>query len=96
MEDLFSAFRSRSMIFAPLKSLRTRTFREYDYGKEKNMEIYGQNPPPDVPIHNIKKMPIGLFVGTDDRLATVDDNTWLMQELGIKVIEDDNIQGEGH
>ena len=78
------------------QSLRTQTFREYDYGKTENLKRYGQNPPPNVPVYNIKKMPIALFVGEADKLATVDDNAWLMGALGIGVKEDDNIPGEGH
>jgi pimeloyl-ACP methyl ester carboxylesterase len=33
-------------------------------------------------IENVKDIPIGLFVGKDDRLATVLDNRKLMEELG--------------
>lgn len=45
------------------QSITTKTFREYDYGKKKNIEVYGQDPPPDIPLHNIKNTKYALFVG---------------------------------
>ena len=48
------------------QSITTKTFREYDYGKDENIKRYGQNPPPDIPLYNIKNMKIALFVGEAD------------------------------
>ncbi len=78
------------------QSLNTGTFRRYDYGKDENMNRYGQNPPPDVKLYDIKKMPIALFVGTADELATVTDSKWTINNLGESVDEDDDINGWGH
>jgi len=45
-----------------------------DWGSTKNNQIYGSKTPPIINLSNIKKVPIGLFVGTSDQLATVEDN----------------------
>jgi hypothetical protein len=52
-----------------------------DYGSSKNKQVYGQSSPPLIDLQNIKTVPIGMFVGTSDQLATVDDNRWAKTQL---------------
>lgn len=37
--------------------------QKYDYGKTKNLEVYGSELPPQVDISKISKVPIAMFVG---------------------------------
>ena len=69
------------------QSIRSHTFRYFDYGQAGNLQRYGQATPPDVPLHNIKTMPIALFVGTADELATIQDSKWTISQLGERVAE---------
>lgn len=45
------------------------------------MQKYGQKTAPIYDIRNIKNVPIALFCGTDDLLASTTDYTWLKEEL---------------
>ena len=54
-------------------------FQRYDYGKEKNLVRYGQLSPPEIDLSKIKNMKIAQFVGKTDRLATPEDNQWLLE-----------------
>ncbi|KAI5646275.1 alpha/beta-hydrolase lipase region domain-containing protein [Phthorimaea operculella] len=40
--------------------IKSATFRRYDYGLDKNMDIYGSELPPDYPVENISS-PVALF-----------------------------------
>jgi len=49
-------------------------FQRYDFGSaEANLEAYGQETPPLIPIENIKDVPIAMLVGKRDTLATWKD-----------------------
>jgi len=61
--------------------LSSQKFQRMDYGSTKNKQVYGQTTPPLIDLHKIQKVPIGLFVGTSDQLATVDDNRWAKTQL---------------
>ena len=65
--------------------LNENTWLRYDYGAIKNMDKYGQVTPPAVPVGQIS-VPVGLFVGTLDELATVADNEWLASQLSEGVL----------
>ena len=52
-----------------------------DYGASKNMRVYGHKTPPVINLKNIKSVPIGLFVGKLDVLATIKDNRWAKTQL---------------
>lgn len=56
-----------------------------DYGSSKNKNVYGTSTPPLINLQNIKKVPIGLFVGTSDQLATVEDNRWAKTQISTIV-----------
>ncbi|KAG5871627.1 hypothetical protein JTB14_037747 [Gonioctena quinquepunctata] len=49
----------------------SKQFRQYDYGSEKNMEIYGNTFPPLYDFSRIK-VPIALLLGQNDQLAVVE------------------------
>ena len=78
------------------QSIQTKTFRYYDYGKDGNQQHYHQDAPPDVPLENIKKMPIALFVGTADELATTQDSKWTISKLGEGIDGDEDLSKVGH
>ena len=65
--------------------LSTDEWHRYDYGAVNNMDKYGQAKPPTVPIGSLN-IPTGLFVGTEDKLATVADNKWLETQLNEDVL----------
>ena len=64
------------------QEIRAHYFEEYDYGTAGNQEHYGQDSPPLIDMLHVKSMPIALFVGTGDKLATVEDNKYLRSSLG--------------
>lgn len=48
----------------------TKTFKRLDYGKDQNLEKYGQETPPLIDLSNMgDQVPIGLFVGKKDLWA---------------------------
>ena len=61
-----SANHFRQMVLA-------KKFQKYDYGEEKNKEVYGQAVPPEYDMSKIKDIPIALVGGTTDRLASIAD-----------------------
>jgi len=52
----------------------------YDYGEKKNMVVYGQKTPPAYELGNIN-IPVHLYVGKYDKLATVADAKILFDRL---------------
>ena len=62
-----------------------RYFIMYDYGKDKNQQLYGQDQPPLVPLENYN-VPTVLLSGDLDKLGDAEDVAWLSQKLGDKVV----------
>lgn len=58
--------------------------QRFDYG-DQNMEIYGQDSPPEFDFTKIPG-PIALFYGTNDRLADLEDVYWLQEQLKSSVV----------
>lgn len=56
-------------------------FASYDFGKSGNQAHYGKDSAPEINLQAISKVPIAMFVGTADELATVDDNRWAKPQL---------------
>ncbi|XP_045474750.1 lipase 1-like [Harmonia axyridis] len=50
------------------QSIHSGHFSQWDYGKKKNLEIYGTEEPPEYPIHQIQ-VPIALYYGLGDNLV---------------------------
>lgn len=70
------------------------TFGEYDYGRRKNMQIYGQEDPPAFDVGKITNPNIALFCGKNDLLASPPDVDILRSRLGVKPIMDYTIPYE--
>jgi pimeloyl-ACP methyl ester carboxylesterase len=62
-------------------NIRTGEFLEFDYGKEENMNRYGQETAPKYKLENIKRVPICMIVGKSDLLSDTEDSQWLKNEL---------------
>lgn len=63
-----------------------KKFIQYDYKLEANMRIYGNPLPPEYNLKKVNKIPIALFGGKDDKLASVEDVEWLREQLDTNVI----------
>mmetsp|Transcript_4994 Transcript_4994/g.3621 ORF Transcript_4994/g.3621 Transcript_4994/m.3621 type:complete len:240 (+) Transcript_4994:558-1277(+) len=69
------------------QSIQTDAFRRYDYGGSDNMIIYGQENAPDIDLTKLKgDVPIAMFVGQKDELATTIDNEWAYSQMTDAVI----------
>ncbi|KAF6772794.1 Lysosomal acid lipase/cholesteryl ester hydrolase [Paragonimus kellicotti] len=67
------------------QSIMNDRFQQFDYGKKKNMEIYGQPTPPEYDLSNIT-VPTVVFSGGHDWLAVKKDILRLVDRLGKAVI----------
>lgn len=56
-------------------------FLEYDYGHTKNKKHYGSKTPPQIDVSKISHVPIAMFVGKQDDLATPEDTRWARDEI---------------
>lgn len=73
----------------------TEDWLRYDYGIIKNMEVYGTAIPPAVPLDQLS-LPTGLFIGSYDKLATVADNEWLVNQLNADTLVWNKVYPLGH
>ena len=55
-------------------------FAQYDYGEEKNLELYGQSTPPEHDLRKIK-VPVAMWVGDKDMLSSPRDNEYVKGQL---------------
>ncbi|KAF2887085.1 hypothetical protein ILUMI_19088 [Ignelater luminosus] len=51
---------------------KSKKFRKYDYGEEKNLEIYGQSSPPDYDLSRITA-PLAMYYGDKDLYCNKED-----------------------
>ena len=65
--------------------MNTGLWTLYDYGAEKNMEVYGQADAPLVPLEDYD-IPTVLLSGDLDQLSVPGDVAWLSEQLGDKVV----------
>ncbi|XP_053609807.1 lipase member K-like [Plodia interpunctella] len=58
----------------------TGVFAQFDYGSEKNLEVYGSK---NAPVYNLTKVTfnVGLFLGANDLLSTAEDVELLKKKL---------------
>jgi poly(3-hydroxyalkanoate) synthetase len=49
------------------------------------MKIYGSEKPPEINLGNIKKVPVGMFVGEYDKMATPNDSRYIRAKIGEAV-----------
>ena len=71
-------------------------FAYYDYGAEENMKKYGQKTAPLIDISIIENFPIALFVGKTDELATSEDASWIVKNLGDNTLKHYEEVAGGH
>ena len=71
---------------------------KYDYGKKKNIEIYGCENPPTYSYDSLKKLPFKcyLFRGTSDILIKDEDFKLLTDSLHPEKTEVHNIEDYAH
>ncbi|XP_044763870.1 lipase member K-like [Coccinella septempunctata] len=55
-------------------------FRQWDFGKKKNMEIYGQIEPPDYPVEKIE-VPVAIYYSSSDIMAFPEDEEEMCRRL---------------
>lgn len=60
-------------------------FCQYDYGKTKNLDVYGQPTPPDYPVELITSE-VHLWYGDSDTMAATEDVERLAEKLPNKVM----------
>jgi len=61
--------------------LLSKKFQKFDYGKDENLKRYNSAAPPEYDLSQIKEVPIALFCGSKDQLASKDDYLWLREQL---------------
>ena len=61
----------------------TDTFRKYDNGLDKNLEVYGRSTPPIFNLQAFDNLPIAMFCGMSDKVASRLDYEWLRNELAV-------------
>lgn len=65
--------------------IRKGTFAKYDYGRFKNMKLYGQPNPPAFNLNTIpKSLPVWMGYGGSDGLADLKDIQHTLQELPME------------
>lgn len=66
--------------------VKSGTFQMYDYDdSDSNMQQYGQPTPPQLDISHIHQVPIAMFVGKKDGLATPSDCQWVKSQISSVV-----------
>ncbi|CAL1684021.1 unnamed protein product [Lasius platythorax] len=63
-----------------VQGLQSGKFRQFDYGREKNLLMYNSSEPPNYDLANIT-VPIALFYGSGDRLVNIVDVKRLYRAL---------------
>ena len=61
----------------------TDSFKKYDFGLEKNLNTYGCEHPPTTDLSAFSGMPMALFCGRSDKLASPLDYGWLRDILAM-------------
>jgi pimeloyl-ACP methyl ester carboxylesterase len=69
-----------------LQIYRDERFQYFDYGTEENLEKYGTEVAPIIPVEKINGVKIAMMIGESDLLGNVVDNEWLRQQLGSNIV----------
>ena len=80
MEDLHENQATVKVVMHLTQMELTTEFRQFDYGKEKNLEIYNDHKPPCIKYENIQ-VPISLYVGGIDPLCTIPNCSQVRDKL---------------
>ncbi|XP_044763221.1 lipase 1-like isoform X2 [Coccinella septempunctata] len=62
------------------QNINAEKFRQWDHGKEKNLEIYGQAEPPEYPVEKIE-VPVRIYYGCNDKMAAEGDQEEMCRVL---------------
>ncbi|CAH2261198.1 lipase 1-like [Pararge aegeria] len=62
------------------QSMQSRKFQKFDYGKERNLEIYGAEQPASYNLTAVT-VPVVVLYGRNDRLVDTRDVFWLVKRL---------------
>ncbi|KAF2885968.1 hypothetical protein ILUMI_20205 [Ignelater luminosus] len=73
---------------------RSKKFQMFDYGKEKNLEIYGQTTPPEYDLSKITA-PVAMYYGSKDPACAKEDVDKAASEISNLVINK-RIEGFSH
>ncbi|CAI2371011.1 unnamed protein product [Moneuplotes crassus] len=57
----------------------------YDHGTEGNLEEYGQEQPPRIPLENIN-VPVCMYYSPDNEAADMEDAEWFADQMGDSVV----------
>ena len=76
--------------------IKSGTFQMYDYeDSATNIKHYGTATPPQLDISKINQVPIAMFVGKNDSLATIKDCQWVKSQIS-SVVHYQEIDGFDH
>jgi pimeloyl-ACP methyl ester carboxylesterase len=79
------------------QSAAKNTFRMYDWGVQGNLKEYGQATPPDYDLSKMPpSLPVALFTGSNDYLATPADVARLKKELRPPAVYEHNEESFSH
>jgi lysosomal acid lipase/cholesteryl ester hydrolase len=65
----YPASSSRKTMFHGIQCYRADKFQHFDYGRKKNLKMYGQSKPPPYELGKVN-IPTALFHSTGDKLCT--------------------------
>lgn len=74
----------------------SHTISYFNYGRQTNMERYGQEEPPAIPLENISGIPIMLCLASEDTVTTPEDINQLIIDNNIGPIVVNNTYFMGH
>ncbi|CAI2369411.1 unnamed protein product [Moneuplotes crassus] len=77
------------------QSVRTSQFTYFDLGIEENLEAYGTELPPQIPLENINT-PLALMWGEFDGSITQQDAQWIRSRLENNIIFDNIYEDQTH
>mmetsp|Transcript_20777 Transcript_20777/g.23124 ORF Transcript_20777/g.23124 Transcript_20777/m.23124 type:complete len:326 (+) Transcript_20777:200-1177(+) len=76
---------STQIISHVFQNCRNGVFNYYDYGTERNLEEYGTETAPAIPLEDIT-IPMALFTATADGLDSVENDEWLEERLAGSLV----------
>lgn len=90
--EYFPAGTSSKNIVHFAQVAKSAKFRKFDYGKEKNLELYLAESPSEYCLEDITNPNIALIYGANDLLAPPEEVEWLRKHLKVKPILDVEIE----
>ena len=69
-------------------------FQYYDYGADENVNRYGQETAPEIPMENIDT-PFALFVSPLDQMGSQENTDYIVERLGSNLVFEQEYEGYG-